>query len=83
MQIQEDPWISEVDYFDEYISTLEVTLPLFIIFKAKNMNSSWLPAEIPSNWLHATSNSGWTSDFLALECLDYCFIPNTCYVRKH
>ena len=66
-------WITSI----ECIGASGVTLPPLVIFKAKNTNSSWLPTETPSNWLHATSNSGWTSDFLTLEWLDYCFIPNT------
>ena len=66
-------WITSI----ECIGASGVTLPPLVIFKAKNTNSSWLPTETPSNWLHATSNSGWTSDFLTLEWLDHCFIPNT------
>jgi hypothetical protein len=59
------------------IGVLGATLPLCFIFKAKYNNSSWLPAKTLSDWMHATSNSGWTSDTLGLEWLKHCFIPKT------
>ena len=67
-------WITSI----ECINASGVTLLPCLIFKAKNTNSSWLPDETPSDWMHATSNSAWTSDALGLEWLEHCFIPKTC-----
>ena len=64
-------WITSI----ECINASGVTLLPCLIFKAKNTNSSWLPDETPSDWMHATSNSGWTSDALGLEWLEHYFIP--------
>jgi hypothetical protein len=66
-------WITSI----ECVGASGVTLPPCLIFKAKYTNSSWLPDETPSDWMHATSNSGWTSDTLGLEWLEHCFIPKT------
>jgi hypothetical protein len=66
-------WITLI----ECISASGVTLLPCLIFKAKYTNSSWLPDETPSDWMHATSNSGWTSDTLGLEWLKHCYIPKT------
>jgi hypothetical protein len=70
-------WITSI----ECISASGATLLPCLIFKAKYTNSSWLPDETPSNWMHATSNSGWTSDLLFLEWLEHCFIPKTCRTK--
>ena len=48
-----------------------------IIFKAKNLNSSWLPSETPSNWHFAVSKNGWTSNDLGLHWLIKVFEPQT------
>jgi hypothetical protein len=66
-------WITSI----EYIGASGVTLLLCLRFKAKHTNSSWLPAETPLDLIYATSNSGWTTDILGLEGLEYCFIPKT------
>jgi hypothetical protein len=67
-------WITAI----ECIGALGVALPLLLIFKAKHMNTVWIPASTPENWRFSTSNSGWTSDNHAYEWLTTLFEPETC-----
>ena len=47
-----------------------------VIFKGKNLQSTWFPAIIP-DWLYTTSNNGWTSNAIGLEWLQRIFLPET------
>jgi hypothetical protein len=66
----------------EWASTLEAIsaagekLQAAIVFKGRNLLTSWFPAEVP-NYIYATSENGWTSNELSLEWLQRIFIPHT------
>lgn len=66
-------WVTDV----ECISAAGSALPPFIIFKGKNMNSGWLPAETPADWHFGVSDNGWTSNNLCLRWLVNVFEPLT------
>jgi hypothetical protein len=67
----------------EWITVLECidgasgTLPPMIIFKAQNINTSWIPKDTPANWHFSTSNSGWTSNSHGFEWLRKVFEPES------
>jgi hypothetical protein len=67
-----------VDYGDECVSALGVTLPPTLIFKGKNLNSGWIPDVTPPGWAFSTSNKGWTADIHAYEWFTTRFEPLTC-----
>ncbi|KFZ24937.1 hypothetical protein V502_00572 [Pseudogymnoascus sp. VKM F-4520 (FW-2644)] len=66
-------WVTNI----ECITAAGMSLTLIIIFKAKNLNSSWLPSETPSNWHFAVSENSWTSNDLGLHWLIKVFEPQT------
>jgi hypothetical protein len=41
-------------------------LPFFIIFKVKNLLSTWFAEDASNNWMAMTSDSGWTNNLLAI-----------------
>jgi hypothetical protein len=47
-----------------------------VIFKGKNLQSTWFPSTIP-DWLFATSENGWTSNAIGAEWLERVFLPGT------
>jgi hypothetical protein len=47
-----------------------------VIFKGKNLQSTWFPAIIPE-WLYITSENGWTSNAIGAEWLQRVFLPET------
>ncbi|KFY83439.1 hypothetical protein V500_10057, partial [Pseudogymnoascus sp. VKM F-4518 (FW-2643)] len=48
-----------------------------LIFKAQNLNSTWLLLETPLDWHFAVSENGWTSNNLGLHWLMKVFEPQT------
>lgn len=66
-------WVTDI----ECINAAGASLTPMIIFKAKNLNSSWLPSETPSSWHFAVSENGWTSNDLGLHWLIKVFEPQT------
>ena len=66
-------WITDI----ECINAAGGALTPMIIFKAKNLNSGWLPPEIPSDWHFGVSENGWTSNNLGLNWLIKVFEPQT------
>ena len=66
-------WITDI----ECVSAAGEALAPMIIFKAKNLNSSWLPPETPKDWHFGVSENGWTSNNLGLEWLVKVFDPQT------
>jgi hypothetical protein len=59
-----------------------VTLPPTLIFKGGNLNSEWIPDDIPPDWTFTISNKGWTNDTLGFEWLKTSFEPFTRQFRN-
>ena len=59
------------------MSAARQALPPLVIFKAKHLNTAWIPAQAPPEWRFSTSKSGWTSDSHAYEWLTTVFEPQT------
>lgn len=66
-------WITDI----ECINAAGGALTPMIIFKAKNLNTGWLPPETPANWHFGVSENGWTSNDLGLNWLIKVFEPQT------
>jgi hypothetical protein len=66
-------WVTDI----ECINAVGEALSPLLIFKAKNLNSGWLPAETPPDWHFGVSENGWTSNDLGLHWLMKVFEPQT------
>ena len=66
-------WITAI----ECISASGRAVPPLVIFKAKHINTAWIPTCALPDWRFSTSNSGWTSDSHAYELLTTIFEPST------
>ena len=60
----------------ECVSATGKKLRCGVIFKGKNLQSTWFPATI-TDWLYTTSENGWTSNAIGLEWLQRIFMPKT------
>ena len=49
----------------------------FIIFKGKNLQSTWFSEDAPNDWMAVTSDSGWTNNLLAITWLKEVFDKHT------
>ena len=51
----------------EWVTVIEcicqdgTTISLYIIFKGKDINSKWIPDNVPTTWRVAVGENGWTS----------------------
>ena len=52
-------------------------LPLYIIFKGKDLNTKWIPDNVPRNWRFSASTNGWTSNDRGKDWLREDFEPHT------
>lgn len=52
-------------------------LPPLVIFKAENLSTQWIPADIHGNWRFNCNSKGWTSNEHGLDWLKRCFDPET------
>jgi hypothetical protein len=66
-------WVTAI----ECVSAAGQALPPLVIFKAKHLNTAWIPVQAPPEWRFSTSKSGWTSDSHAYEWLTTVFEPQT------
>ena len=66
-------WVAVI----ECINAAGGFLTPMIIFKGRNMNSRWLPPQIPRDWYFEISENGWISNKLGLEWLIKEFEPQT------
>ena len=66
-------WIIDI----ECINALGEALPLIIIWKAKSINSGWIPSNTPKDWHFGCSENGWTLNEMGLKWLKQVFKPNT------
>jgi hypothetical protein len=62
-------WVTAI----ECVSAAGQALPPLVIFKAKHLNTAWIPVQAPPEWRFSTSKSGWTSDSHAYEWLTTVF----------
>ena len=53
-------------------------LKCLVIFKGKNLQTTWFPSESVPNWFYTTSENGWTSKAIGNEWLKTVFIPAAC-----
>ena len=60
----------------ECVSATGKKLRPVVIFKGKNLQSTWFPSTIP-DWLYTTSENGWTSNAIGAEWLQRVFLPDT------
>jgi hypothetical protein len=61
----------------ECISAAGISIPPYVIFKGKHIQSNWFQQEAPKEWMIATSPKGWTNNGLALNWLQRHFEPHT------
>ncbi|KAL8356743.1 hypothetical protein RB601_001856 [Gaeumannomyces tritici] len=76
---RKDPGSRTWTSFIECISATGVSLPPLIIFKGKNVQEQWFPANLApfQGWEFTATNNGWTNDRTGLEWLQKVFIPRT------
>jgi DDE superfamily endonuclease/Tc5 transposase DNA-binding domain len=58
-------WVSAV----ECICGDGTAIPPLIIFKGENLNSQWIPSNVPLDWKFSCNSKGWTSDMHGIEWL--------------
>jgi hypothetical protein len=51
------------------VSATSTTIPPFIIFKGKQIQSTWIPSNVSLDWMTAVSPKGWTSNKLGYKWL--------------
>ena len=66
-------WVSII----ETISAAGQTIPCLVIFKGKNIQSSWFEAENIPNWRYTCSENGWTAHHISYRWLEEIFLPQT------
>jgi hypothetical protein len=68
-------WITSI----ECIAADGSSLPPLVILKGRvSVNSRWIPDSLAvRGWLSATSNKGWSNDYLTLKWLKNVFLPHT------
>jgi hypothetical protein len=66
-------WVSIV----ECVSATGQRLRPAIIFKGKHLQTTWFPLESIPDWFYTSSENGWTSNNVAIEWLNRCFIPES------
>jgi len=52
-------------------------VPPLVIFKAENLSTQWIPANIHGDWKFSCNLKGWTSNIHGVEWLRRCFEPAT------
>jgi hypothetical protein len=52
-------------------------VPPLVIFKAENLSTQWIPANIHGDWRFDCNSKGWTSNKHGLQWLKRCFDPTT------
>lgn len=66
-------WVSIL----ECINAVGKKLQCLVIFKGRNLQSTWFPSVNTPDWLYTTSENGWTSNAIGIEWLRRIFIPQT------
>ncbi|KAF1996932.1 CENP-B protein, partial [Amniculicola lignicola CBS 123094] len=64
-------WVSII----ECISTTRQKLHYIVIFKGKNLQTTWFPLSYIPSWLYTTSENGWTLNVIGTKWLQRIFIP--------
>jgi hypothetical protein len=70
---QNREWVSIV----ETVSADGRSLQPLIIFKGKDLQSTWFSHDSIPDWLYTTSENGWTSNDIAIRWLNRIFLPQT------
>jgi hypothetical protein len=61
----------------EWVTTIEcipatgAKIPPLVIFKGKNLLSTWLPQLLPEGWMFSFNESGWTSNYHGMEWIKH------------
>jgi hypothetical protein len=66
-------WVTSV----ECICADGTAVPPLIIFRAENLSTQWVPANLHDNWRLSCNSKGWTSNQHGVEWLRRCFEPET------
>ena len=66
-------WVSII----ECISAADKAIPPVVIFKGKNVQTTWFEYEYISNWRYTSSEKAWTSNEIGLRWLKEVFLPQT------
>jgi len=66
-------WVSII----EAISAFSKRLQALVIFKGKNLQTSWFSDESTPDYRYTTSENGWTSNEIGLAWLEQIFLPQT------
>jgi hypothetical protein len=66
-------WVSII----ETVSATGQMIRCLVIFKGKNLQTTWFPSQSVPDWLYTTSENGWTSNEIGSEWLKRIFIPET------
>jgi hypothetical protein len=66
-------WVSIV----EVVSASGQKLRPLVIFKGKNLQTTWFPSESVPDWFFTTFENGWTSNNIGIEWLRRIFIPES------
>jgi hypothetical protein len=66
-------WVTVI----ECINAAGTAIGPLVIFKAKHLNSGWVPPQTHSDWHFGVSENGWTSNELGLRWLQRVFEPQT------
>ena len=70
---QNREWVSIL----EAISASGRSIRPLVVFQGSNLQSSWFPAAGIPDWHYTTSENGWTSNHITLQCLRDVFIPES------
>ena len=66
-------WVTVV----ECICADGTVVPPLVIFKAENLSTQWIPANINGHWRFSCNSKGWTSNKHGVQWLRRCFEPAT------
>lgn len=66
-------WVAAI----ECVDATGQALPPLVIFKAKHLDTAWIPAQAPPEWRFSTSKRGWTSNSYAYGWLTTVLEPHT------
>jgi hypothetical protein len=60
-------WVTVI----ECISATGEKIPPLVIFKGKNLLTTWLPQPLPWGWLFSCNESGWTSNYHGMKWIEH------------
>ncbi|PWW78444.1 CENP-B protein, partial [Tuber magnatum] len=66
-------WVSVI----ESVSTIGYYIHPLVLFKIKEIQTSWFTANNIPDWLITTTSKGWTSNDIGIRWLKEVFLPET------